>query len=89
LCWLKDHSDPGPPFRQRIHVSFDSPTNIASILVRLPLKATKMSVVCEMPDGKVPCKTDVMPGEQHRLGLITLERALYAGSAFSLDITAE
>jgi hypothetical protein len=30
-----------------------------------------------------------MPGEQHRLGLITLERALYAGSAFSLDITAE
>ena len=89
LCWLKYHSDPGPPFRQRIHVSFDSPTNIASILVRLPLKATKMSVVCEMPDGKVPCKTDVMPGEQHRLGLITLERALYAGSAFSLDITAE
>jgi len=71
-----------------MHMSFDSPTNIASILLRVPVKVNKVNVVCEVPDGAVSCKVDMLPGEYYRMVLVTLDRALYAGSAFSLDLTA-
>lgn len=89
LCWLKFRVESGgSTYRQQFHISFDSPTNIASVLVRVPIKIEKVTVRCEVPDGAVPCKVDLLPGEYYRMVLVTLDRALYAGSAFSLELNA-
>jgi len=88
LCWLKFRVETSGTYRQQFHISFDSPTNIASILLRVPVTTNKVKVICEVTDGKLPCKVDVLPGEYYRIVLVTLDRAIYAGSAFSLDLQA-
>lgn len=89
LCWMKLRIDAGAIFRQQVHFSFDSPTTIATVLMRVPPSATKVRAITEMPDGAIPCTAELLPGEYYRLALIVLERPVHASSAFSIDLVAE
>lgn len=90
LCWLKYHvEDVDNANRQRCHLSFDSPTSIASVIMRVPPATMRVKVKCEMPDGQVHCRVEVGPGDGCKHAIITLDRPVHVGSAFSVELVAE
>jgi uncharacterized protein (DUF608 family) len=89
LCWLKYKVETGQGHRQRFHIQFDSPANILSVLMRVPEETMRVRALCEVPDGPLPCRVEILPGSGERFVLITLEREQYVSSAFSVDLLAE
>jgi len=88
LAWLKYKVDTAPQYRQRVHLAFDSPTNLKSVLLRIPADIEAVEVSCEVPEGPVGCQVILRPGEYFREAVITLDRPQFAGGGFSLDLRA-
>lgn len=88
LAWLKYKVEYAPAYRQRLHLAFDSPTNLKTVLLRIPGDITAIDVVCEVPEGRVGCQAALRPAGNFNEAVITLDRPQFAGGGFSLEVRA-
>lgn len=66
LGWLRHSEHPGPDYRQRVQVAFDSPVDLEGIQLRLPADVGPVSVRLELPEGIVPCVATTLPDGAHQ-----------------------
>lgn len=73
-------------YRQRIHVSFDSPVSLTTIQLRVPANTGELGILFEVPDGRIPASFELSPFENARLLTIRPERPIIASSAVSVHV---
>lgn len=80
--------EPGGAYRQRLHISLDSPITLQRIELRLPAHVERVAVSCELPDGPFETTHVITGDDKSRRLTITARRPVIANTALSVNVVA-
>lgn len=88
LGWLRYQEDCPSLYRQRLHLSLDSPITLQTIELRLPKDVLRVTVNCELPDGRFEVSHELLPADNARRLVLKAKRPIIANTALSIEVVA-